>query len=533
MRNKVRTILAAATSGIVGFFSQNSQAQQIDYPAGTYSQDFNSLPITGLTGTTTFSNATGPFDLTQPTPNGLGAGAGMNGWYAGQITGANSLKLYTTDGSNAQASIGALGSFGAAGDADRALGSFSNTGAQARFGVKFVNASSNTFTTFTIDYDVEQWAQSSTTIDFLNRLEYGIGATNLNTGTYTVIGPTDTAAGGGTWNSLITGAATQTLNGNDPANRTHKTVTVDGIAWVPGQSLFLRWNDVNDAGTEAALAIDNFNFTATSVGNILAWKGTPNGIWDTSFANTPWLNSGFASSFNNNDVVTFGDIPSNAAITVDAGGVTPGSTTFTHASKIYTFTGGPIGGPMTLSGAGTVIFTAPNNFSAVNLNAGTVELKVNNALGSTGTVSLGNAVINITTTDHTFANPLVSVAGRNVTGTKNNPTVDANSGINANEPHEYIVNVTGVQNAQKLTITLTGISDTVGNSTASLAVDMGVLLGDVNSSGVVTSGDTNLCKAQALKPVTSSNFRDDINVSGAITTGDVNLIKQNALSQIQ
>ena len=53
--------------------------------------------------------------------------------------------------------------------------------------------------------------------------------------------------------------------------------------------------------------------------------------------------------------------------------------------------------------------------------------------------------------------------------------------------------------------------------------------GDV---GVVTTGDTNLCKAQALQTLTNSNFRNDINVSGAITTGDVNLIKQNALTQL-
>ena len=61
---------------------------------------------------------------------------------------------------------------------------------------------------------------------------------------------------------------------------------------------------------------------------------------------------------------------------------------------------------------------------------------------------------------------------------------------------------------------------------------MGVLTGDVNASGVVTSGDTNLSKAQALQPVIIANFRDDINASGAITTGDVNIIKQNALSRL-
>ena len=61
---------------------------------------------------------------------------------------------------------------------------------------------------------------------------------------------------------------------------------------------------------------------------------------------------------------------------------------------------------------------------------------------------------------------------------------------------------------------------------------MDVLVGDVNASRIVTTGDTNLCKAQALQPITGTNFRNDINASGSITTGDVNIIKQNALSQL-
>ena len=52
------------------------------------------------------------------------------------------------------------------------------------------------------------------------------------------------------------------------------------------------------------------------------------------------------------------------------------------------------------------------------------------------------------------------------------------------------------------------------------------------ASGVVTTGDTNLCKAQALQALTVNNFRTDINATGSITTGDVNLIKQHALDQL-
>jgi hypothetical protein len=70
------------------------------------------------------------------------------------------------------------------------------------------------------------------------------------------------------------------------------------------------------------------------------------------------------------------------------------------------------------------------------------------------------------------------------------------------------------------------------NNSSNVPATMGVLVGDVNASGVVTSGDTNLCKAQALQTVTNANFRNDVNASGAITTGDVNIIKQNALSHL-
>jgi hypothetical protein len=98
-------------------------------------------------------------------------------------------------------------------------------------------------------------------------------------------------------------------------------------------------------------------------------------------------------------------------------------------------------------------------------------------------------------------------------------------------PNQCTVNLTGVTNAQYLTVTLTGAVDSTG-ATGNVSGTMGVLIGDVNASGVVTSGDTNLCKAQALQPVTNANFRNDINASGAITTGDVNLIKQNALQQL-
>jgi hypothetical protein len=132
----------------------------------------------------------------------------------------------------------------------------------------------------------------------------------------------------------------------------------------------------------------------------------------------------------------------------------------------------------------------------------------------------------------TFTNNLTSVASATVTS--HNPT--SGTGLVTGAPtvsgKEATVNLTGVSTGQYITVTLNSVLDAAGNSGDVIGPQMGVLVGDVNGSGIVTSGDTNLCKGAALQPVTSSNFRNDINASGAITTGDVNIIKQNALAQL-
>jgi WD40-like Beta Propeller Repeat len=153
--------------------------------------------------------------------------------------------------------------------------------------------------------------------------------------------------------------------------------------------------------------------------------------------------------------------------------------------------------------------------------------------GTPGIECRGSGSSNDYTLVFTFPTTLTSVAGAMVSA--HNPASgtgmvsDGSIGPNSNQ---YTVNLKNVSTAQYITVTLNNVTDTAGHNSNVLGPQMGVLVGDVNATGVVTSGDTNLCKAQALQPVTSANFRNDINASGAITTGDVNIIKQNALGQL-
>jgi hypothetical protein len=88
---------------------------------------------------------------------------------------------------------------------------------------------------------------------------------------------------------------------------------------------------------------------------------------------------------------------------------------------------------------------------------------------------------------------------------------------------EIVVNLTGVSNAQTITITLTGVND--GVSTSDLTVAMAVLFGDVTANRSVSNTDVGSIKAEVAAPLTSSNFRKDVNANGVISNTDVSATK--------
>ena len=121
----------------------------------------------------------------------------------------------------------------------------------------------------------------------------------------------------------------------------------------------------------------------------------------------------------------------------------------------------------------------------------------------------------------TFANTLTSVADAKVTSGQG---MVSGAGI-GNDPHQYIVNLTGVTNAQTITVTLTNVYDSIGNSSPSISVPMDVLLGDTNANRAVNSSDISQAKGQSGQPVVLANFREDVTVDGNINSSDISLIK--------
>jgi hypothetical protein len=119
-----------------------------------------------------------------------------------------------------------------------------------------------------------------------------------------------------------------------------------------------------------------------------------------------------------------------------------------------------------------------------------------------------------------FVNPLTSVGAASVSS-----GIGSVSSSAIQNQDEYVVNLTGVTNAQVVTVILTDVTDVSGNVSDIVSSSMRVLLADVTANGSVSNTDVASVKAQAAAPVTTSNFRNDVSANGIISNTDVSLTK--------
>ncbi|MFZ3375087.1 MAG: dockerin type I domain-containing protein [Chthoniobacterales bacterium] len=88
---------------------------------------------------------------------------------------------------------------------------------------------------------------------------------------------------------------------------------------------------------------------------------------------------------------------------------------------------------------------------------------------------------------------------------------------------QVTVNLTGVTNVQRITVTLSNVND--GTHMGNVPVSMGVLVGDVNGNAAVSAADVALTTSQVGATVSGSNFREDVNANGVINSVDVAQVK--------
>lgn len=137
---------------------------------------------------------------------------------------------------------------------DRALGVLRTGTLVPTVGAFYRNDTGSTINSLQIAYTGEEWRLGSAgradRLDF----QYSVNATKLATGSWTDVDLLDFA----TPNITTTGAK----DGNNAANRTSITHTINGLSIAPGSTFWIRWTDFDASGADDGLAVDDFSITA-------------------------------------------------------------------------------------------------------------------------------------------------------------------------------------------------------------------------------------------------------------------------------
>jgi hypothetical protein len=89
------------------------------------------------------------------------------------------------------------------------------------------------------------------------------------------------------------------------------------------------------------------------------------------------------------------------------------------------------------------------------------------------------------------------------------------------------VNLAGVSDVQQITVTVSNVMDTFGQTLPDTSVNAVILAGDTNANRTVNAADVAQTKAQQGAPVDQTNFRTDVNANGTINAADASLVKAN------
>ena len=456
------SLMLAATLGIV--LATDAARAAITYNGTVYTQNFDSLPSTGTSAWTNDSSLPG-WSLFNKTP----------------------VALTTIGVDNGNSNSGSMYSYGNTGSTNRALGSLGSGGSYwgspasgtiaGWFAVALTNNTDSAISLWTAHFDGEQWRNGGNTNTQTMTLEYGYGSS------FTAV--TNWIVPGGTFNftTPITGATVAVLDGTAAENRTANLGGTVSSTWAAGSTLWIRWDEVNDAGNDHAMAIDNFSFSTSA--------GTPASI-------------GAITAQTGLQIITGGSAPFTFTVS------NTGGSTLNFSASSSTNTTGSFTGPVAVTTGNTSLATSGLSFTGTSVGAGqtgsfTITDSAANNSPKTGTVS-----VNIY--DH--ASPSAS----DTTVALQDTIVGFNGGI-ATLGSAAISNSGGFRVALK----------TTGATTA------GPFVGIANVSGVAAGGSdsisagANLDGTQsvgigALNQTFSLTYADDSTLAGASANlGSVNI----------
>ena len=203
----------------------------------------------------------------------------------------------------------------------------------------------------------------------------------------------------------VTVGGTVVFDPNTPGALTTTNLTINGTSAVDFSSIpagAAPWtviNYTNLAGTGSFVLGPTYRGGSITTGagvvqvnnivrSALTWTGGTNGVWDINTTANNWNNpSPAADTFYNADDVTFGDGPSNVAITL-TGALKPWAVNVASSTANYTMTStagnqllGPIG--FSKTGGSTLTLVGPNeNYGPTSISGGSVSIASAASLGA-------------------------------------------------------------------------------------------------------------------------------------------------------
>ena len=181
----------------------------------------------------------------------------INGWTAvrgaGTGTIGQTLPLTVSDGSG---NAGAAYNAGSTSASDRAFGTLASGATIPYLGAFFTNSTGGTITNISFVATEEQWRSGSlSTVNEVVTFEYSLDATSPTNGTWTPLS-------GMNLNELLTSSTTAAaVDGN--ANNAGISGTIADLNWQNNTTLWIRWRDTDNTGSDGMYAVDDLSMTVT------------------------------------------------------------------------------------------------------------------------------------------------------------------------------------------------------------------------------------------------------------------------------
>ncbi|WBV61740.1 T9SS type A sorting domain-containing protein [Chryseobacterium camelliae] len=176
------------------------------------------------------------------------------GWNAIRASGSGTVgQALTPVVNDGTSNTGAVFNVGTANAADRALGTIASGSTVPAFGAQFVNNTGAAITSVNISFNHEQWRTGSNAVVETVTFFYSTDATALDNGTWIPVTNLDLVE------ILTSNNANIAVDGNLTANKAAKSNIISGLNIANGGSLFIKWVDANETGSDGMYAVDDFS----------------------------------------------------------------------------------------------------------------------------------------------------------------------------------------------------------------------------------------------------------------------------------